>query len=102
MPSYQITQITWNNTPAVNQTVSISHKITGQPDSSYVLDSNSVQVQPNGVLVSPYTITGLLYSTSYTIKITNNCGGSGVTIPITTGANPCPDVTAITGNVSNG
>jgi len=102
MPSYTITSITWNNTPAVNQTVSVFHKVQGQPDTSYILDSNNVQIQPNGVLVSPYTITGLSYSTSYTIKISNNCGGSGITLNITTGANPCPDITAIVGSVSNG
>lgn len=100
MPNYTITKVDFTSPPLVNQVCSIWHKKTAEPDSSYVLDSANVLVQPTGVLVAPYTIPNLDYSTNYTVKVTNNCGGAGDTVSFVTPANPCPDITNITGTVS--
>jgi len=100
--SYTITKINWSSPPAVMQVCSVYHKLSADPDSAYVLDSASVQVQVNGTLVVPYVVTGLAFDTSYTIKMTNNCGGEGATIVIETPNDPCPDITGITGTVSLG
>ena len=98
MPSYTITNVGFSAPPSSgNQTVSVWHKLTAAPDSTYVLDSALVQVTPNGTLVVPYTIAGLNYNTSYTVKVTNNCGGGEDTIIVVTSPSPCPDIIGIAG-----
>lgn len=100
--TYTITKINFSSPPSVNQVCSVFHKKTAEPDSAYVLDSATVAVQPNGTFVSPFVIPGLDYSTSYTFKVVNNCGGAGDTIVAVTPADPCPDITGITGTTGVG
>lgn len=101
MPAeYQIDRIPWDSAPAVNQVVTISHKKNS--DSTWTIDSTTVQVKPNGDLVTPYIITGLDYNTAYNIKAANNCGAGEYIKNITTPANPCPKPVDIVGTTGLG
>lgn len=79
MANITISSITFASTPSVNQNVKIRYRLTSDPDvvGSYTLVTASLSVPPSGVLTTPVVISGLAEGTSYTIWITNNCGGDG-------------------------
>ncbi len=84
MGAIRIYSTTFTTTPNTNQTITISHKVCGSLDSTYVEDSNSVVVLPNGNLQTPFTISGLADNTCYTVRFCNNCGGTCYTENVTT------------------
>lgn len=102
MPVYRITKIDWTSPPSTSQVVTIQHKIMTDPDSSYVTDTNSLLVPISGVLTTPFDVGPLDFSTTYTIRGSNNCGGVLFTKNVAVPANPCPAITDITGTVEPG
>lgn len=100
MPNYSITKIDWSSPPSTSQVISIEHKVSTDPDGSYILDTNSLLVPISGVLGVPFVISGLDWSTNYTIRGTNNCGGTVFLKTIAVPANPCPEIIDITGTVN--
>ncbi|MFX1709072.1 hypothetical protein PV783_34210 [Chitinophaga sp. CC14] len=97
---YTITKITWDSPPAVNQVITIQHKKA--TDSTWTIDSSTVQVRPDGTLVQAYDINNLDFLTAYNVQGFNNCGGAGFTEDFTTPANPCPNIIDIEGTTSIG
>ena len=98
MPGYLINKVSFSAPPTSgNQFVSVFHKVSTAPDADYVTDGTHVEVYPNGILVTPFQISGLAYDTDYAIKVSNDCGGGHDIIIISIGAAPCPDVTGFAG-----
>ena len=98
MPGYLIERINYSAPPASgNQFVSVFHKLISAPDSSYVTDGSHIEVYPNGVLVTPFEITGLAYGTEYTVKVSNDYEERYDTINISMPPAPSPGVTGFAG-----
>lgn len=92
MPAkYVITSAQFFAVPAGNQICTVMYKLCSS--ATYIVASNNVVVQPNGQLVTPLTITGLIEGTCYDVAMFNNCGGDKKSIskqfntPVTGGAN---------------
>ena len=76
--------LTWTNTPAATQTVTVKYRVTGTP--TWMVANNALLIFPNGNIsgTTPYLITGLTIGTTYDVWIQNNCGGVGFVKQITT------------------
>lgn len=98
MPGYLITQIAFTAPPTSgSQYIAIFHKVTSEPDSTYVQDGTHIEVAPDGMLIVPFQISGLDFDENYTIKVVNECGGQEDTTTIQTPPIPCPDIIGIGG-----
>lgn len=98
MSYIRINKINWTTNPSANQTVSIQHKVTGGVYGAF--DTITQVVDVNGFLLPYFLITGLLSNTSYTVKISNNCGGTPIEqVYITPN---CPDPVTISGTGGGG
>ena len=100
MADITLTNIIFSTPSAVNQTATIEYKLTVQPDSSYVVWTNSALVLTDGYFSPPVVISGLLDGQSYRIKVTLNCNESEAQTVIDTpasGTTACvpPSTTAI-------
>lgn len=90
MGQITISSVGFGFTPALNQSVTISYRLSTAPDvpGSYTIVTTNATVLPNGNLSPEITIFNLTEGLSYYVKIVNNCGGTGVqtmyTIPQTT------------------
>jgi hypothetical protein len=94
-------QIEFNTLVLVNQMVTISHKLASDPDTSFVVDTTTQVVLPNGTLQPEYIISGLANTTNFTVRINNTCGGQVIAYRnLLTGVDPCPDIQQIFGTVS--
>jgi hypothetical protein len=102
MATITLTNASFIATPGANQTVTVKHRLTSDPDvaGSYTTDTTNAVVLPNGNFVTPVVISGLSNNTSYTVWVSNNCGGNGVKKSFTTPLPGCVDITDITGTVS--
>ena len=98
----RIARVSFDNVPSANQIVTIEHRLTSDPDiiGSYTVDTTTQVVDVYGYLVPPFVITGLSSSTSYTVKIINNCDGSFIEREYNTA--DCPDGNTITGTTGGG
>ena len=70
---FTITKIDYANLPSGGQTWSFYYKLFSDPDSAYVLISNSAGVGADGTLAVPLTVTGLTPGTVYYI-LAVGCG----------------------------
>ncbi len=68
-----INAIQYTNTPSGPQVWSFYYKLFSQPDSAYILISNSASVATNGNLAVPLTVTGLTPGTVYIFQAVG-CG----------------------------
>jgi len=93
-----LTAITWDNNPSTSKVATVKHRLTSDPDiaASYVTDTTTLTIAASGDIAPDYNITGLLDETSYTVKISSNCGGASAVQAFTTGV-VCPNVTNIAG-----
>lgn len=94
-------QITFDTLVTVVQTVTIAHKLATDPDTSFVVDTTTQLVSPNGILQPEYIISGLANTTNYTVRFNNSCGvGMMAYRNFLTGTDPCPDISRVFGTVS--
>lgn len=103
MATITLTNAAFAATPGANQTVTVRYRLTSDPDvpGSYITVTTTAVVQPNGAFVTPVIISGLLSNTSYTVWVSNNCGGNGVKKAFVTPLPGCVDITDITGTVAD-
>jgi hypothetical protein len=95
-----IQSIAFDGVVAANQTVTVAHKLATAPDSTFVVDTTMQIVLPNGAFDPAYVISGLAYSTRYTIRVSNTCGDGMVAyMTLLTKENPCPDIARVFGTV---
>lgn len=97
----QINTVTLTPTPTTNKLVTVMHRLTSDPDipASYNVDSTTLNVPVGGVLAAPFIINSLLDSTSYTVKIFDDCGDfyHAYTTTIITSNSDCPAIVGIIG-----
>ncbi len=97
----QINSVGLTPSPTTDTLVQVWHRLTSDPDvpANYNVDSVTLNVPVGGTLASPFYIKSLLDSTSYTVKIFDDCGDfyrAYTTIKVT--AEPdCPAVSTIIG-----
>ena len=77
-----IQAITFAESPDSPINVTISYRLTSDPDTpaSYTVLPGTYEVQTTGDIVPDVTISGLLDSTSYTVKIETECAGSATQV----------------------
>lgn len=98
MPEITIEQVAFDTLVSADQVLTIEHKLATDPDTSFVIDTTSAPVLPDGTLDPAFVISGLLYETYYTVRISNSCGVGAVAYrTFLTGENPCPDVARVYG-----
>lgn len=95
-----ITSIAYDGLAAAAQVVTVSHKLSTDPDTGFIVDTTTQAVTINGQFDPALTISGLLFDTHYTIMVANSCGAAKVAyLTIKTDANPCPDIAQVYGTV---
>jgi hypothetical protein len=72
--SFTINKLDFANTPSAPEVWTFEYKVYTNPDSSYILISNSSAVAVNGNLSVPLVVTGLTAGQLYYVRATNNCG----------------------------
>lgn len=89
MATITLTSITLAATSSLNQRINIKYRKTSDPDiaTSYT-NAGFYYTNPSGVFLSPVVLSGLDYSTSYTILAINVCANSIFVKSFTTGTSP--------------
>lgn len=97
----QINTVTLAPAPTIPKLVTVMHRLTSNPDiiGNYIVDTTSLVVPVGGVLNSPFIISSLLDSTSYTVKIFDDCGSfyKSYVTTIVTSLVSCPAIISIIG-----
>jgi hypothetical protein len=75
--------VTWSQSPAASQTVTVRYRVHGT--TTYTVSTNSLLILPNGNVSTspPFLIPGAVAGTTYDVFINNNCGGVGFVGQIT-------------------
>lgn len=71
---FTINKVDFANTPAAPGVWTFEYKLFSNPDSSYILMSNTAAVAVNGNLSVPLVVSGLIAGQLYYVRATNNCG----------------------------
>lgn len=104
MSVIKLSTVEFENLPAAPVQVTVKHRLTSAPDvdGSYTTDSTTAIVNEDGEFDPEFFIEGLLFGTSYTVKIISNCDVANfITEEFITPA-MCPDVEGITGTTGGG
>jgi hypothetical protein len=85
--------VTFGSVTAASQTLTVRYRVNGTL--AWTTATNNLGVFANGNVsgTSPYQISGLSVATTYDLWVTNNCGGTGFIMQITT-----PTTTIYSGN----
>jgi len=99
----RLQSITWATPPSSAKVSTIKYRLTSAADvdASYTTVSTTTSIAANGDIIPDFDILGLADETSYTVKISSNCGGASAQQAFTTGV-LCPNVSAIAGTGNAG
>lgn len=100
----RLTTVAFASLPAAPIQVTVKHRLTSAADveGSYTTDSTTAMVNTAGEFDPEFFIEGLLFGTSYTVKIISNCDVTNfITQAFTTPA-MCPDADGITATTGGG
>lgn len=104
MSVIKLETVEFENLPAEPIEVTVKHRLTSAPDvdGSYTIDSEEAIVNPDGEFDPEFFIEGLMFGTSYTVKVISNCDEDNFVTQVYVTPSFCPDVTGIVGTTGGG